>query len=115
VEGDLDYTIELGKLDNDLTSYEIIKSIVPDFDAIEHIKLSDPITANLLAKGTLRIDLKPKQTSLIKFGSNVEEYSNLLDKTITVVGTCEINEWNGEFPQIKIMDYFFESVSSWDF
>lgn len=83
--------------------------------AIEHIKLSDPITANLLAKGTLRIDLKPKQTSLIKFGSNVEEYSNLLDKTITVVGTCEINEWNGEFPQIKIMDYFFESVSSWDF
>ena len=39
VEGDLDYTIELGKLENNLTSYEIIKSIVPDFDAIEHIKL----------------------------------------------------------------------------
>ena len=39
MEGDLDYTVELGKLENNLTSYEIIKSIVPDFDAIEHIKL----------------------------------------------------------------------------
>ena len=83
--------------------------------AIEHIKLTDPVTVNLLAKGTLRIDLKPKQTSIIKFGSNIEEYSNLLDKTITVIGTCEINDWNGEYPQIKIIDYFFESVSSWDF
>lgn len=83
--------------------------------AIEHVKLTDPITINLLAKGTLRIDLKPKQTSIIKFGSNVEEYSNLLDKTITVIGTCEINDWNGEYPQIKIIDYFFESVSTWDF
>ena len=83
--------------------------------AIEHIKLTDPVTVNLLAKGTLRIDLKPKQTSLIKFGSNVEEYSDLLDKTITVIGTCDINDWNGEYPQIKIIDYLFESVSTWDF
>lgn len=83
--------------------------------AIEHIKLSDPIAVNLLQKGTLRIDLKPKQTSIIKFGSNIEEYENLLDKTITVIGTCEINDWNGEYPQIKIIDYFFETVSSWDF
>ena len=83
--------------------------------AIEHIKLSDPIVVNLLQKGTLRIDLKPKQTSIIKFGSNIEEYENLLDKTITVIGTCEINDWNGEYPQIKILDYFFESVSNWDF
>ena len=83
--------------------------------AIEHVKLTDPIAVNLLQKGTLRIDLKPKQTSIIKFGSSVEEYTELLDKTITVIGTCEINDWNGEFPQIKIMDYFFESVSSWDF
>lgn len=39
VEGELDYTIELGKLDNNMTSLEIIESIVPDFDAIERIKL----------------------------------------------------------------------------
>ena len=83
--------------------------------ALEHIKLTDPIAVNLLQKGTLRIDLKPKQTSIIKFGSNLDEYSNLLDRTITVVGTCEINDWNGEYPQIKLIDYFFESVSSWDF
>lgn len=84
--------------------------------AIEHIKLDDPITVNLLAKGTLRIDLKPHETSIIKFGSNIEEYQELLGKTITVIGTCDINDWGGkQSPQIKIVDYFFETVSSWDF
>ena len=83
--------------------------------ALEHIKIQDPIQINLLNKGTLRIDLKPTQTSLIKFGSNVDVYQNLIGKTITVIGTCDINDWNGEFPQIKIIDYFFETVSAWDF
>ncbi len=84
--------------------------------AIEHIKIDDPIKINLLQKGTLRIDLKPYQTSLIKFGSNVEEYQDLIGKTITVVGTCDINDWGGnEYPQIHIVDYVFETVSAWDF
>lgn len=84
--------------------------------ALEHIKITDPVQINLLNKGTLRIDLKPHQTSLIKFGSNVDEYQNLLDKTITVIGTCQINDWNGlNTPQIQIIDYFFETVSAWDF
>ena len=39
VEGELDYIVELGKFDNNLSSLEIIKSIIPDFDAIEKIKL----------------------------------------------------------------------------
>ena len=45
--------------------------------AIEHIKIDDPIQINLLNKGALRIDLKPSQTSLLKFGSNIEEYQEL--------------------------------------
>ena len=84
--------------------------------ALEHIKIDDPVQINLLNKGTLRIDLKPHQTSIIKFGSNIEEYQNLLGKTITVIGTCQINDWNGmNTPQIQIVDYFFETVSAWDF
>ena len=84
--------------------------------ALEHIKIEDPIQLNLLNKGTLRIDLKPYRTSVVKFGSNIDEYQSLLGKTITVIGTCDINEWgNRAEPQIKIVDYFFETVSSWDF
>ena len=84
--------------------------------ALEHIKIEDPIQINMLAKGTLRLDLKPHKTSIIKFGSNIDEYQELLGKTITVIGTCDINDWGGvEQPQIKIIDYFFEAVSVWDF
>lgn len=84
--------------------------------ALEHIKIKDPVQINLLSKGTLRIDLKPHQASLIKFGSNIEEYQELLNKTITVIGTCQINDWNGlNTPQIQVIDYFFETVSAWDF
>lgn len=84
--------------------------------ALEHIKIDDPIELNLLKKGTLRIDLKPHKTSIIKFGSNIDEYQELLGKTITVIGNCAINSWNGiESPQIQVIDYFFETVSSWDF
>ena len=39
MEGELDYIVELGKFDNNLSSLEIIKSIIPDFDEIEKIKL----------------------------------------------------------------------------
>ncbi len=84
--------------------------------ALEHIKIEDPIQLNLLNKGTLRIDLKPYRTSVVKFGSNIDEYQSLLGKTITVIGTCDINEWgNRTEPQIRVVDYFFETVSSWDF
>ena len=39
VEGELDYTVELDKLENNMTSLEIIRSIKPDFDLIETIQL----------------------------------------------------------------------------
>ena len=84
--------------------------------AIEHVKISEPTEINLLQKGTIRIDLKPSQTSLIKFGGSVDEYQQLIGKTVTFIGVCQINEWNGrENPQIKVNDYFFETVPTWDF
>lgn len=43
VEGELDYTVELGKLDNNMTSLDIIQSIIPDFDEIEKIKLKNGV------------------------------------------------------------------------
>ena len=82
---------------------------------IEHIKIKDDVKLNLLAKGTLRLDLGPHKTSCIKFGSSAEEYESLLGKTITLVGTCAINEWkDNRNPQIQIKDYFIESVDVWD-
>lgn len=84
--------------------------------AIEHVKIQDPVDINLLAKGTLRIDLKPHQTSIIKFGSDIDEYQQLLDKTITIIGRCKINDWGGVAkPQLELVDYLFETVSAWDF
>lgn len=84
--------------------------------AIEHVKISEPTEINLLQKGTIRIDLKPNQTSLIKFGGSVDEYQQLIGKTVTFIGVCQINEWNGrENPQIRVSDYFFETVPTWDF
>lgn len=56
--------------------------------ALKHIKIQDPVQINLLSKGTLRIDLKPHKTSLIKFNSTIEEYQDLIGKTITIIGTC---------------------------
>ena len=71
---------------------------------------------NLYTKGVLKINLKPHKTSCVKFNSDLDEYQNMIGKTITIVGTCEVNEYNGfENPQIKVVDYFFETVSNWDF
>ena len=84
---------------------------------IEHIKIDGKnVKLNLLNKGTLRLDLTPHKTTCIKFGSSAEEYESLLGKTITIVGTCSINEWNGNYaPQIQLKDYMIETVPVWDF
>lgn len=84
---------------------------------IEHVKIDGKnVKLNLLNKGTLRLDLCPHKTTCIKFGSSAEEYESLLGKTITLVGTCSINEWNGNrTPQIQLKDYMIETVPIWDF
>ena len=70
-------------------------------------------------KPTLKIVL-PGNLSLIKFGSNQDEYDSLYSETgcvtINVVGTCNLNEWNGNFsPQIIIQDYEIISKSAYYF
>lgn len=60
-------------------------------------------------KPTLKIIL-PGNLTLIKFNSSQEEFDNLFTEdgsiTINVVGTCNLNEWNGNFsPQIIIEEY----------
>ena len=83
---------------------------------IEHVKIGKDVTLNLLKKGTLRLDLKPHKTTCIKFGSSVDEYEALLGKTVTIIGTCSINEWQDtRNPQIQIVDYMIETVPQWDF
>ena len=51
-------------------------------------------------KPTLKIIL-PGGLTLIKFGSSQEEYDDLYTETgcvvLNVVGTCNLNEWNGNF------------------
>ena len=70
-------------------------------------------------KPTLKIVL-PGNLSLIKFGSSQDEYDSLYSETgcvtIHVVGTCNLNEWNGNFsPQIIIQDYEIVSKSNYYF
>ena len=79
--------------------------------AIENIKLhsQNVILMSPDKKPTLKIIL-PGNISLIKFGSSQEEYESLCPATgcvmINIVGTCNLNEWNGNFsPQIIIKDY----------
>lgn len=70
-------------------------------------------------KPTLKITL-PGNLSLIKFGSSQEEYDSLFTDTgctfINVVGTCNLNEWQGNFsPQIIIEDYEIVNKSNYYF
>lgn len=80
-------------------------SVEEPFVVIENV----PVYADNLAlmKGTT-LKITTPAMELIKFGSSDEEYESLYSKLgcviINVVGTCEINSWNGR-PQIKIEDY----------
>ena len=76
--------------------------------AIQGLQItSDMIT--MMASNTVKITL-PNNVSLIKFRMPDEEYNRLIsDKgyvEINAVGTCNINEWNGNrFAQILLQDY----------
>ena len=70
-------------------------------------------------KPTLKIVL-PNDLTLIKFGSSKEEYENLYSENgcviINIVGTCNLNEWNGFIsPQVIIEDYDIVSKSAYYF
>jgi single-stranded-DNA-specific exonuclease len=79
--------------------------------ALENVRVTpDNITLMSADKNpTLKIQL-PNGTSLIKFKSSIEEYEGLKPETgcytLTVIGRCESNSWNGRIsPQIIIEEY----------
>lgn len=79
--------------------------------AIEKIKITDNVILMSPDKNpTMKIQLN-NGVSLIKFKSSAEEVNSLkrndgMTTSITVVGTCEINEWNGNItPQLLVDDY----------
>lgn len=82
--------------------------------AIENIKVTKD-NLSYMGKGgkcpSFKITL-PNGVCLIKFKITDEEFDALLpqydsgSKTITIVGTCTMNEWNGRItPQVKVSDY----------
>ena len=78
--------------------------------ALEHLKITkDMVTLMSPDKNpTIKISL-PCGVSLLKFKSSQEEYERFLADgaiDVDIVGTCNINEWNGKItPQIFIEDY----------
>ena len=68
---------------------------------------------------TIKIKL-PGDLTLIKFRSSKEEYDNLYSETgcviINIVGTCNLNVWNGIIsPQIIVEDYEIVSKTAYYF
>ena len=68
-----------------------------------------------LGKGTLKLQPQDNSFNCLKFSVPIENYEEMLDKRVTIVGTCEINDYMGnQTPQIKIVDYQIEqSLPSW--
>lgn len=93
---------------------EISKPLV----AIKNIKVH-PQDIQLMKGTTLKISL-PNGVNLIKFGSSEEEYDSLYSEmgyvTITVIGECKENIWNGiRTPQIEVKDFEITDVAEYYF
>lgn len=87
------------------------KDVDEPYIAIKNLKISkDMITlVSPNNKPTLKITL-PNKISLIKFGSNEDEFNTLYPGEgcveLNIVGRCNKNSWNGYvYPQIYIEDY----------
>ena len=77
--------------------------------AIENIQIHSKDLKLMSPDKSPTIKIQLEEISLIKFKSSQEEYESLLSEgytTINIVGTCNLNEWNGKIsPQIIIEDY----------
>lgn len=97
------------------------KGIEEPLIVIENIKVN-LVNCKLMGKTTnptLKIELS-NGVSLIKFGSSKEEHELLCPKDgcsyITIVGTCNINEWQGNrYPQVMIKDFTIVNTIEFDF
>ena len=93
---------------------------IADFDPYIGKDMDEPLVAiqglqitkemiTMMASNTVKITL-PNGVSIIKFRMPDEEYNKLYSENgyveINVVGTCNVNEWNGNrYPQILLKDY----------
>ena len=77
--------------------------------AIENIQIHSKDLKLMSPDKSPTIKIQLEGLSLIKFKSSQEEYESLLSEgytTINIIGTCNLNEWNGKIsPQIIIEDY----------
>ena len=96
------------------------KDMDESFIAIKDLKVSKDMVTLMSPdkKPTLKITL-PNKVSLIKFGSNQEEYETFLTEgyiKIDVVGKCNANVWNGyTTAQLLIEDYQIVGQSKYCF
>lgn len=79
---------------------------------IHDIPLDDcKVTLMGLEKGHPTLKIQVGNVSIIKFKSSEEEYEAFLQPscTLTVIGKCQVNEWNGNVsPQVICEDYDLE-------
>lgn len=114
------YDVDFVYMANDFKAQDILdigsmkslwgKGVDESFIVIRGIKITKSNIA-LMSRDknpTFKITL-PNGTSIIKFGSSVEEYESLLSEGYTeidVIGTAAINEWNGNItPQILVKEF----------
>ena len=97
--------LDIAELDN-LWGKDMDESLV----AVKDLKITKDMVTLMSPdkKPTLKITL-PNKVTLIKFGSNQEEYEKFISEGFVkadFVGKCNKNEWNGWVtPQIFIEDY----------
>ena len=87
------------------------KDVDEPYVAIKNLKISKDMITLMSPnnKPTLKITL-PNKISLIKFGSNEDEFNTLYPGEgyveLNIIGRCNKNTWNGYvYPQIYIEDY----------
>ena len=86
--------------------------------AIQNIKVTKN-NITMMKSNTCKITL-PSGVSLIKFNMPDEEFNQLYSETgvvdIDVVGTCNINSWNGiDYPQVLIKDINIKRKVAYEF
>lgn len=108
----------------DLASLNLLwgQGLEKPYIAIEHLQVQ-PNQVFLMSKDknpTLKIELS-NGVSLIKFKASEEEYNKLIENpngsvVLNIVGTCNINEWNGRItPQIEVSNYEVVGVNKYYF
>ena len=80
------------------------------------LKEVTPDQISLMGKQKNTFKINSNGISFIKFRESAEKLEKLCTNTtkdITIIGTFDVNEWNGRtFPQVKIVDYDFKESSN---